>query len=81
MDNLQTDTKSEIARIFDEYRMKLEEIAKKLDEEYPQPVDEESDNSIGSNSQELAEIIATRHHKLKNIPEVVEQQANEEASL
>jgi len=50
MDKPETDTKSEIARIFREYRASLNEIVKKLDESYPQPADEEPSHSTENES-------------------------------
>jgi hypothetical protein len=55
-----TNAQLEIDNIFDEYRKKLDEIFKKLDEKHPQGVDKESNHSIENKLQRLADIIAPK---------------------
>ena len=55
-----TNAQLEIANIFDEYRKRLDEICKKLDEEHPQRVDKESSHSIENKLQRLADIMAPK---------------------
>ena len=72
MDTPRKNVQSEITKIFDEYRAKLDEIAKKSNERYSQLVDEESNPSIENNYKKLAEIIVEKQQESQDILEDVE---------
>jgi hypothetical protein len=80
MNELQETGQSEIAKIFNEYRAKLDEINKKWYERYPKPVDKEPDNPIDYNYRKLAEIIAKKHQESQNLLEEAEPQVDEQTA-
>ena len=81
MNKPQRSVQSEITKIFNEYYAKLDEINKKLDERYSQPIDKESNNSIDNNYKKLAEIIIRRHQESQNIHGEAEQVNNEASEI
>ena len=81
MNKPQRSVQSEITKIFNEYYAKLDEINKKLDGRYSQPIDKESNNSIDSNYKKLAEIIIKRHQELQNIHGEAAQVNNEDSEI
>jgi len=69
----------EFAKIFDEYRAKIDEIAKKTTARTIQPVDEEP-NIVDSEAEKPEEVISVSQEELMNIRAEVQRQAQKEAS-
>ena len=59
---------SEITRIFNEYRMKLDELDKKQNERYPIPLDKPLHSSINSNYPSTAETPLKRRQESRTTP-------------
>ena len=79
MDTLHKNIQSkrdEITEIFDEYRAKLDNIIKKLNENPSRPVDDESNDSIENSCKKLAEIVIEKEQETSNILDEVKRQFN-----
>jgi vacuolar-type H+-ATPase subunit H len=69
----------EFAKIFDEYRAKIDEITKKTTAQTIQPTEEEPDNVVDGEAEKQEEVIAVNQQELMNIRAEVQRQAQKEA--
>jgi len=70
----------EFAKIFDEYRAKIDEITQKTTARTIQPVDEEPENVADNEAEKPEEVIAVSQQELMDIRAEVQRQAQKEAS-